>query len=377
MNFKTDQIITFVSYYLYDRPARIAAALNRIGLRPRLYLCSKLHDHRWERYFSSITYINAQDSGHILSADLKGPIHLFCMSVDILTVELLKARIPFFYDYKDVFPGNTNYQDDSISMQQQVLINLEYSGAAITYKDGQYNNFVSTLGLRRQAQTFFLPDFVWPSSYDALGDYLPHNIKSELKTVFIGNWTIERIEPENAGMGILPIIQSLLSQNIAFTLYPFRHDQADRDPEKMSDYISLANKNALFKIENRVTSNLLTDLIRSQSWGLFLTSRFHFTELRDKTYMRAPQAGIPGRFSDYFGAQLPVVVDSGFTECKRLVEDFGLGIVLEPGELESLRAKFSTIDRKLLQDNVRDYVECHLNPIKWAQRLMNYYGEYF
>lgn len=367
--------IIFVCYNLHERPAKVAAALNLLGEKPILITISPALYSGWQSFFSQHLVTTIDKISDVIRSFDNPVVHHFTKNVDGLTLELLIKEISFIYDYKDIFPGAVKGLEESSELQAQMSILDAMIAREIrfSYKDGQFDRYLKFRGIEPSKKGFYLPDMVWPNSPITSGSPQIGHPEKCLRVAFIGNWSIEKIEPEHAGFGILGVIKSIVKQGLSFDLFPFRHDYADQDRDKMQDYLSLSSEFPSFRIRQRVEADSLPGALHESGWGSFITSRYHFKELQDLGYMFEPQYGLPGRISDYLGAGLPILVDEEVPEPNLWIKAYGIGLSVPRGGIHRLRESIENSDYAKLIRNIEFFCKEKLDPKTWANKLLNLY----
>lgn len=368
------QKILFICETLYERPAKLALSLSMLGHEVHLLTKSEKIPGDWEANFSSVTPTVEDLNKYIKDIPRDIPIHQFSLSVDNYTVSLLNAGRNFIFDYKDVFPRNLKLPAPG---HDEVLRFLVSRKVPISNRDGQFFSYIARQGLNDYEPLHFIPDFIWPN-LDICCDFLgtPTNNRKK-NVVFIGNFSLELLNPDHSGFGQAPIIRSLLSQDLNYFMYPFRHDHADLSTHLMADYIAIAKQFPGFHLRQRVPIKDLQPQLRSMGWGSSLWPAFHFPELEELHYYHPPFVGRASRLTDYLSAGLPLLVSSQNPEHNDWIESYGIGLAVGRDDLTQVSEMIFACNYSQLRRNVYEFSRAFLHWKPWAERLSKLYARYF
>jgi hypothetical protein len=366
--------VTFVCANLFERPAKIAAALSSQGVDVDLLTSNSSIQPSWKKYFRNIGTVTTYEEFRQALDSLPDstPIHHFTSSVDGFTVALLKLNKRFVFDYKDVFPEVLSLPSDG---QSTVLDAIIRRNLPVFHRDGQLDRYICARGHGTPSFYKHVPDFIWPNLPPQIVRY-GSDYKSRIsKIAFIGNFSIEVLEPSFAGYGQLPIIKVLAGQGFRYHFFPFRHDAKDQDPVAMREYLAFEKENEGFIFEGRQSLNELQIKLTEMGWGSQLFPAFHFESLQEKHYAIMPNIGKAARISDYIGAGLPLLCSEGILEVSDLIRSYGLGISVADEQLFFLDELIGQHDYSRLRRNVLDFSSSFLCPAKWSKSIQNYYLE--
>jgi len=367
-------LVIFVASHIWERPAKIAMGLRMMGHEVHLVTRIDRLESSIFRNFNSVLTGIENPIPSLSNFPSSAVIHHFSTAVDQYTVYLLLAKRPFIFDYKDVFPGILTLPSDG---QDSVLQAIVAQEIPVCHRDGQFAAYMERRGLQESDKLHFVPDFTWPNQCPEIGALVLPATERRRKIVFIGNFSIEALEPKFAGFGQLEIIHALVSQNLSYTMYPFRHDRADLNQKLMADYHQMAEKFSNFSLSNRVSRSMLAERLRTHGWGSLLLPACHFDELRDAHYAIRPFTGLAARFSDYLSAGLPIMVSAENLEASDWIESYGIGLSINRAALSSISKMIDDCDYVRLRRNVIDFTRDFLDWRKCCGKIISVYNEYF
>lgn len=360
---------------LYERPAKFALGLSKLGHEVHLLTTTENSQDGWSKYFKTIRIVSDQIDldNAIKSFKFSTPIHHFSSGIDNYTVFLLNTNRKFVYDYKDIFPEILSLPSHG---HNQVIQAVLSRGLPICYRDGQLSAFLERRNLLPQEQFFFIPDFVWPNIEARTESLGTPSDNRKRKLAFIGNFSLESIEPSHAGFGQLAIIRSLLSQNLQYFMYPYRHDFADLNRDLMVDYYKLQHENASFKLVGRKGLDVLYAELRQMGWGTHLAPACHFDSLSDSHYAIRPLVGRSTRLTDYLSVGLPIIASSEIIEASDWLRTYDIGLTVNRGELSDLSIIIESCDYAQLRRNVRTFACEVLHWRLWIDKVLSIYREH-
>jgi hypothetical protein len=362
--------IFYISCEIFERPLKFAELLKENNLKVTLITLDKNHD-MYHDYFEDIIIIQPNELKKFINLEKPDLIHHFSKTIDFYTIELINSKVKFIFDYKDIFPYINNLPYPQWNLQAWEIM-LKHNNPII-YRDTQYKELLKRGHYEDSLFSCYIPDFIWHSNFNiAIRNDLPsqENIN---KMVFIGNFSIEKLEPNFRGLGQLEIVKSFISQNIDYTIYPFRHDYADKNSMIMDEYIKIANHSKFFHLKDRVGFKNLQNELMNYGWGIHLLPFSHSEEFSCMHYLHLPACGIASRISDYLGAGLPIVVSEDSIEAAEWINKNDIGIVLKKEELYKFSEIISQTNYQKLRNNVKEFNINFLNPNKWFKVLMDFY----
>jgi len=369
--------IIFVSAFLTERVESFAEAIYLCsGNRPHLITLIPPGPDTTLDNFESHRTVKILDLCTTLTTFQPCIVHNFTKVMDITTLELLKAGIPFHYDYKDIFFHHWIVDYPERETHRLLWKAILERRIPISYRDGQARRATSFLG-RDQFEGYYVPEFVTVEQHaenkKVREPYPGLNRKKDV--VFIGNFSLETVTPEQAGLGQLPIATTLTSQGIKYTMFP--RQTSARSADDFSLYYQLASSTDLFVMNSTLPRKDLHKQLRFFGWGAILLPISHFNSLASKTFAQLPFHGLPGRLADYLGSGLPVLVSGpDWPELNDLVESYGVGLNLYTDDLFELSSIISHVDYSSLLKNVRSFVSDFLSPHKAGSVILTAYETY-
>ena len=362
--------ILFVSEEIFERPVKFSELLRIKGLEVTLITSDK-NFQKYRNYFNNIIILHAQDLLNFIKKDKPNVIHHFSKAIDHYTIELINSKIKFIYDYKDIFPNIHTLPVPKWHLEALSLMLRRNN--PIIYRDTQYEGFLKRGGFSPSSIGCFIPDFIWYSNYGLIKKNHPVLDEQKNSLVFIGNFTLETIEPQYRGLGQIDIVKNIINQKIHYSIYPFRHDNADENYRIMGEYIEMANSSIYFHLNERVEFKILHQELIKYGWGVNFWPHSHFDEVKDLHHLVLPYYGNSARFSDYLGAGLPLIVSEDFIEAADWIRSYGIGIVLKRNDLLNIGEIINNSDYLEIRSKVVKFNEDSLNPNKWFEIILKFY----
>ena len=165
------------------------------------------------------------------------------------------------------------------------------------------------------------------------------------------------------------LIDTVTKQEIYYDVYYSPHFSPTKAKRLYSDYIQMARKNPFFNFEKGILPDKVTTRFAKYDFGtmvsLFNTGTFH--AIHNSTRL-------PGRFSMYLEAGLPMIVSEEMEYLSEIIKDYGIGIVVGFDDLENLTEIIKSYDRKKLNANVKRARE-ELSMKRHIVRLINFYEQ--
>lgn len=367
--------IFIASYVIFERPAKIALSLKLLGYNVILLYCknSSTTDTYFKDCFSTIIKINNSNQLHNLIKHHKVKfIHVFSLCTDPLALNLVKNKsISIIYDYKDIFEGLINIPSTKyIHKNQEYLIrNSDY----ICNRDLQIIDYQRIKGLTN-LNKYFYPDLVWPNTNLENNEIEDNFIKEPIKLVLIGNFIIEKLQPEWSGQGYLHIFEILIRQGFEIHLYATNSNSKSK--YDFSDYINLSIQTKKLIIHDQLEINKLNcDLIK-YDFGILLPQFLH-TKYTNRyvgdTHLRTT---IPTRIMDYIGAGLPILFSSEWRILSLVNKYHPIGIPVPSGTIDGLYESVSNCDYKMLKKSVNKNARYIFNSRLRIHKLLKLYKKF-
>lgn len=359
--------IYFASAYIYERPAKIAKALQLAGHSVFLFHLHDTNDAELKECFNYIFRASSSTEIDLLIERLGIKfIHIFSKDHDPLAMYLVSAKKCItIYDYKDIFEEliEIKYPETTYKNQEFLIMNSDY----IIHRDFQIKPYLK-IKKTITINSFYYPDLVWPNNNPY---FLPYF--EPIKLVLIGNFTIEKIAPQWAGLGYIKIFKSLLDQNFSIDVYPTCPDAYDK--ESFSEYIELSNSNKNFTIHNALPIKELNEELKKYHFGLVLTQAQHFENLNMYVKKILLRVGNATRCMDYIGAGLPIIFTQDLKQISIINKKYQIGIGLTGSDLFNLKEKINLHDYRNLRNSVIKISKLQLNSMYWVNKLISFYSE--
>jgi len=369
--------IVFVVPYIFERVESLAESLYLVsGIKPHVITFRTEDETLVSGNYSSVQVGSIETLVRQIKSLAPHIVHNITKYFDMTTVTLLKSNIQFHYDYKDIFIDQLLITNEEVELHRHILRAMLQRGIPFSYRDGRYNVVAKSLGFLHPTG-YFLPEFITKHQYDSLLNVLQPNTSADRRSdiVFIGNFSLETLNPEQAGVGQIAIVRCLIEQGLKYTVYP--KQTSGRTMEDFREYIELANTNETFDYASTLSRTDLHLALPNYGWGSFLQPYNHFPNLANKIFFKTPSLGLPGRAADYIGSGLPILV-SGVNnpELNDWVDLYGIGLNITGAEIYCLNQLIKTVDYVKLRRNVTEFATKLLSPYKQGSNLVSAYEKF-
>ena len=363
--------IFFASAEIMERPAKIASALRSQGHNVFLMYLSEPADSSLKHCFDNTCKVaNTVDVDFIIEKLNVNFIHIFSRDHDPLAMYIVSSKkCKSIYDYKDIFEGLVNipFPKTTYANQEYLITNSDY----ICNRDFQINIYQKKKGLKNLKKLYY-PDLVWDSQPRVVD--LNLNAKNNLypiKLVLIGNFTIEKVNPEWSGCGFIKILETLLAQDFDVSIYPNSPESADEN--FFSDYIALSKKYSNFHIMTPIPPDALHQELAKYDYGLQLMQAHHFRDAKKYTEDSVERSATATRCMDYLGAGLPIIYSSCFRLTNLINTRYQIGVCVDGSGLNNLKNILDNVNYSNLKRNVILCSIYTLNSRRWVGKLIKFY----
>jgi hypothetical protein len=372
----TTKKIVFVSSHYHDRIEMLAEIIILASNnKPHLILLTPPPTGFANHLFETLCITTIENLPSTVRNYFPCHIHNITKVFDISTISLLQSEIHFHYDYKDVLPANFKPDYTGLDAHIDVFKLMTQRSIPFSFRDGQAHAAASIIGVPPPVG-YHLPEVISFEAFDTLSSsYVPYRRSGRRRDiVFIGNFSLEKLNPEQGGHGQLLVVKTLLSQKFSYTIY--EKQTSARSVDDFSEYLDLQNSHSKFHFHSTIPRRALSKALKEFGWGSLLFPLFHYPDCSEKTFCRMPWVGISGRLSDYFGAGLPILSSSPNREVDDLIECHGVGVQVKNDDLFHLGEIVDSMDYVRLRRNVIDFAHFYLNPKKWGFKLLKSYEEF-
>ncbi len=316
------QSIVFVSELPWERPAKIALALRKVGISPFLVYVRNPNNFDLSEYFEhSIQAQSAEEALAIVHRLRPGLVHLFSYGADQISYFLLENRppCPVIYDYKDCFENVVNPPHTDLWLEVQRRMVLMADG--LCCRDLQLWNYCRVNGLRpRGKRTLFL-DYCWGGNQEPVR---PRR-DGEVHTVIAGNFSIEKLSPAALDTGYLHTARLLALNGVHVHIYPRWHFSYITEQEQLQDYIDLTQQSPYVHLYDPVPMNRFVEEMSQYDFGLGILQGALFDEIGvHSTSHGHERHGMATRWFDYIEAGLDVLASPELHFMYRVVRNAGV-----------------------------------------------------
>jgi hypothetical protein len=372
--------IFLVSYEVFERPAKIAMALKRVGHDVTLIHCmDTLHGVVENNTFLKSCFsrtIKIEDSSRIeeliTSFNIKF-VHIFSKFTDPLALYFVnRPGIKTIFDYKDVFEGliTHNYTSEVYSQQEYLIFNSDY----LCNRDFQILNFEKFKG-KKVSKKIYYPDLVWSNQpmINKIDQVKVVNF-NRIKLVLIGNFVLERQNPEHAGNGYFYIVKSLLEQGFEVNIYPANPHTYNQ--QFYSDFLELANNNQNLLLHNYVSQIRLQEELFNYDFGLHLQQSLLFDNLGIGHIPEIINTSNPSRIMDYIGSGIPIIYNEEYRFIGRFNYRYGIGIPITKDDFFNLADVLKKRYCKKAKPRQIANAAYYLNSNRWINKLIKIYQKF-
>ena len=152
-------------------------------------------------------------------------------------------------------------------------------------------------------------------------------------------------------MQFLELARTLAVQDIALHLYPSPHTARRKQRSQLQEYIDYSKQEPYFTYHDPVLPNELASELGEFGFGSVLFGSTGLAETPITRHWIAAD-GIPSKFFNYLDAGLPVLSNEFAPELEKLLNKFGIGIVVPDHDKPHLRKILGDLDYQQLRSNV-------------------------
>jgi len=359
------------SHTVFERPAKIANALKKAGHNVILLYCNEPADSYLKTCFTECYRVEniGQVDDLIQKYGIK-LIHIFSTFTDPLALYLIGGKkVKTIYDYKDIFEGllSLNFDNEYYRQQEFLITQSDY----VCFRDFQLHDYLKLKKLDIKNK-FYYPDLVWSNqpAINKINQIKKFN-KNEIHLVTVGNYSIEKLNPEQSGNGCLLTIKSLLDQGFFVHFYPT--NPAFKDKEIVSDYLDLVKSNSKFTIHPVVNISDLHDELYLYDFAFHLFQGYYFNDC--KTYLNDSlfRSSVATRIMDYIGANLPIIYSKNWQQINMLNKKYKFGLSIDKKDFQNLNNIISNIDVHEMRRNLLSTSVYYLNSNRWIDKILKKY----
>ena len=364
--------IVFLAHCPWERPAKIAFALRKIGFTVILVYLLEPVNFDLQKYFNFA--IKAQNSAeavaivHRLRADI---VHVFSACVDQTALDFFRLKSgKAIYDYKDCFENLINVDVGTPILQGQRFC-IE-NADALCCRDLQLSRYCQVNNINLNTPRILFMDYCW-------GIEIPRkNVGhcDEVHTVIAGNFSSEIEEPHRKDSGYIHNVRALVGNGIHVHMYLFRGYERSikmANDKRFEEYFELSNSSKLFHIHSPVPMTEFNIEISQFHFGLLIFQGALFRDIGINSQINGALAvGMATRVFDYIEAGLETIITPETKFAYRALNNCGLAVAAVPdlflkGNMRELLLDRINSGRNARVDAARSKFSIHNNISKLVE----------
>lgn len=341
------KVILFLSVFPRVDMAKKADALIKTGKYRTKLLCTKVDTGKtldyMEEFYEDIYHFSTWQELLCYLVELMPDVIISRSRDQIATLAVIFGNAPVILNLYDMLTGVKT--DNMLAVEAEKFCFLNSAGVIHKSRPNAIDKYVRPI-CNVQAPVLHFYPFCWDR-------YLvPENIKKLSdedgvpRLVYTGIVTLSNTDKLTRGHDQLaPIIKAITIQNIYCHIY-YNPETGVKD-NYYQEYFDLAEKDTYFTFHSPLPSDKLNHAIAKYDYG-FIIHDIRGTLTSDIEC----DISTANKVFTYLEAGLPIIVGNTFRAVADFVEEYKIGLVVDPTDLSGLSKTLQTIDYKELKRNV-------------------------